>query len=83
MLVAAFLLFQNSGSERDRLATALRQERSEIAGQREKLMDRYADELKGFREYLSDQAKRYQELEETEAGFLKARLKQFKTQEAP
>jgi hypothetical protein len=45
-------------------------------------LDRYADQLKGFREYLSDQAKRYRELEDTEAGFLKERLKQLKTQEA-
>lgn len=82
LLVAAFLLFQNSSSERDRLTTALTQERSEIAAQREKLLDRYGDQLKGFREYLSDQAKRYQELEDTEAGFLKERLKHLKTQEA-
>ena len=79
-LFGAFLLFQSSTAERDKLTTAIIQERSEIAAQREKLLDRYADQLKGFRDYVADEAKHYGDWRDTEERFMIERLKQVKEQ---
>jgi hypothetical protein len=80
LLIGAFFLFQSAGQERARLTDAVIQERTEIAAQRAKLLDLYADQLKGFRDFLGDQVKHYGDLDQIEATLLNDRLNQLKTQ---
>lgn len=75
LLIAAYVAFQNSTEERAQIRSALIQERTDIANQRERMLDRYRDQARDFQNFMADQARHYGNLNAIEEVNMREKLK--------